>query len=131
MTKMLIRDKEFKYVLLGTFQSDPIEGDYGVFRGDSGGNMYIALEQILSSMTLRLIKLFDKLNMEYSKDHAKDKCCNAPLSDKEVDLLDEIPVDELTETELSTLYYISGYVAAQHDIGLRRLNSQKMYRVVF
>ena len=69
-------------------------------------------------MTLSRIKLFDKLNMEYSNDHAKDKCCDAPLSDKEVDLLDEISVDELTETELSTLYYINGYVAAKHDIGL-------------
>ena len=46
MIKMLIRDKEFKYVLTGKFQSDPIEGLYGVFRGDGGGNMYIAYEQI-------------------------------------------------------------------------------------
>ena len=50
MIKMLIRDKEFKYVLPGKFQSDPIEGLYGVFRGEGGGNMYIAYEQIPSSM---------------------------------------------------------------------------------
>ena len=56
-------------------------------------------------MTLRRIKLFDKLNMEYSNDHAKDKCCDAPLSDKEVDLLDEIPVDELTETAVNIILH--------------------------
>ena len=118
ITRMLLRDKKFKYVLLGVFQNDPIEGEYGVFRGDGGGNMYIAYEQILSSLTLRRIKLFDKLNMEYSNDHAKNACCEAPLSEKEVELLDNIPVEQLSDTEMSTLYYISGYICAKHDIGL-------------
>ena len=118
MTKMLIRDKKFEYVLLGVFQNDPIEGEYGVFRGDGGGNMYIAYEQILSSLTLRRIKLFDKLNMEYSNDHSKDACCDAPLTEKEVDLLDNIPVEQLSDTEQSTLYYICGYICAKHDMGL-------------
>ena len=118
MIKMLIRDKEFKYVLTGKFQSDPIEGLYGVFRGDGGGNMYIAYEQILSSMTLRRIKRFDKLDMPYSNEHKSDECCEAPLSDKEVELLDNIPTSQLSDNEMSTLYYISGYVAAKHSIGI-------------
>ena len=84
--------------------------------GDGGGNMYIAYEQILSSLTLRRIKLFDKLNMEYSNDHAKNACCEAPLSEKELELLDNIPVEQLSDTETPTLYYISGYICAKHDI---------------
>ena len=118
ITKMLIRDKNFKYVSLGVFQNDPIEGEYAVFRGDGGGNMCIAYEQIRSSLTLRRIKLFDKLNMEYSNEHSKSTCCDAPLSDKEVDLLDNIPVEQLSDTEESTLYYICGYICAKHGMGL-------------
>ena len=102
----------------GKFHSDPIEGLYGIFRGDGGGNMYIAFEQILSSMALRRIKLFDKLNMPYSNEHMKEECCEKPLSDKEVELLDDDPNDKLSDVEMSTLYYISGYVAEKHNIGL-------------
>ena len=53
MRKMFLVDKNFDYILLGHFQSDPIEGEYGGFRQYSGGNFYISYEQILSSMTLR------------------------------------------------------------------------------
>ena len=80
--------------------------------------MYIAFEQILSSMALRRIKLFDKLNMPYSNEHMKEECCEKPLSDKEVELLDDDPNDKLSDVEMSTLYYISGYVAEKHNIGL-------------
>lgn len=118
MIKMLISDKNFNYILTGVFQSDPIEGLYGVFRGDSGGNMYIAYEQILSSMTLRRIKLFDKLDMPYSNDHKTKECCESPLSEKEVELLDSIPTSQLSENELSSLYYVSGYVSFKHNIGI-------------
>ena len=121
MVKMLLTDKKYSYVLPGTFRSDPIEGEYSVFRQDAGGNFYISYEQILSSMTLRRIKLFDKLDMPYSNKHSNDMCCDAPLSDKEVELRDDIPTDQLSETELSTLstlYYMSGYVASKHKIGL-------------
>ena len=115
---MLISDKNFNYILTGVFQSDPIEGLYGVFRGDGGGNMYFAYEQILSSMTLRRIKLFDKLDMPYSNDHKTKDCCESPLSEKEVVLLDSIPTSELSDNELSSLYYVSGYVALKHNIGI-------------
>ena len=120
MTKMLLRDKDFEYVLLGTFQNDPIEGHYGIFRQDGGGNFYVAFEQILSSMTLLRIKLFDKLDMPYTDDHTneKDECCDAPLTEKELEFLDFIPIGLLSEEEKATLYYISGYVASKHDIGI-------------
>ena len=56
--------------------------------------------------------------MPYSNEHSNNKCCDAPLSDKEVDLLDDINISKLSEREQSTLYYISGYVASKHQIGL-------------
>ena len=37
MAKMFLIDKKLKYVLFGKFQSDPIEGEFGVYRQESGG----------------------------------------------------------------------------------------------
>ena len=90
LTLFLI-NKKFKYVVFGKFQSDPIEGEFGVYCQDSGRNYHICYEQILSSRTLRRIKLFDKLKMPYSNKHFKDKCCNADLIKREIELLDNFP----------------------------------------
>ena len=109
--------------MTGTFQSEPIEGVYGIFRQDGGGNFYIAFEQILSSMTLLRIKFFDKLDMPYTDDHTNDndECCHAPLTDKELEFFEIIPTGLLSEKEQATLHYISGYVASKHDIGIAAL----------
>ena len=101
--------KNFSYVLLGHFQSDRIEGEFGVFRQSSVGNYYISYEQVLSSLTLRRLKLFDHLNLPYSNEHEKDGCCLRELKDDEIELLDsclEITDKTFTEKERSSLYYI-------------------------
>ena len=119
MAKVFLIDTKFKCVLFGKFQSDPIEGEFGVYRQDSNGNYHICYEQILSSLTLRRIKLFDKLKMPYTNKHFKDKCCDADLNEREIEHFDNFPsADSLTEYELSTLYYISGYIASKSNIGL-------------
>ena len=118
MTKRFLTEFDFDYVLIGQFQSDPIEGEYGVFRQGSGGNYHISYEQILNSMSLQRLKLFDRLNLPYSKEHARAICCSSDLDDKEIDLLDAIPSAELTEVETSTLYFICGYISMKTNIGL-------------
>ena len=70
-------------------------------------------------MTLRRIKLFDKLDLPYTNEHFNDECCSRNLTENEVDLLYYVPSSgELSEQESSTLYYISGYVASKSGIGL-------------
>ena len=119
MTKMFLIKFNFEYVLLGQFQSDPIEGAYGGFRQGSGGNYHISYEQILSSMTLQRLKLFDKLDLAYSNEHTLATCCSSELDDKEIDLLDVVPsLADLEEVETSTLYYICGYISMKTNIGL-------------
>ena len=129
MAKMFLVDKNFDYILLGHFQSDPIEGEYGVSRQDSGGNFYISYEQTLSSMILRRIKLFDKLDMPYSNDHFNDECCNRDLIEKEIDFLDKISSSsDLSEVESPTLYYVSRYVASKLNIGLDAPETQRQFQ---
>ena len=121
MSRMFLNENNFSYVLLGHFQSDIIEGEFGVFRQSSGGNYYISYEQVLSSLTLRRLKLFDHLNLPYSNEHKKDSCCLRDLNDDEIELLDscfEITDKTFTEKERSSLHYISGYVAKKLNIGL-------------
>ena len=89
-----------------------------MFRQGSGGNYHISYEQILNSMSLQRLKLFERLNLPYSKEHARAICCSSDLDDKEIDLLDAIPSAELTEVETSTLYFICGYISMKTNIGL-------------
>ena len=57
--------------------------------------------------------------MQYFNEQFKDKCCDADLNEREIELLDNFPsADSLTEYELSTLYYISGYIVSKSNIGL-------------
>ena len=119
MTKMFLEKFHIDYVLLGQFQSDPIEGAYGGFRQGSGGNYHISYEQIISSMTLQRLKLFDTLDMPYSNEHTQDSCCSSELDNDEIELLDAVPcLEDLEEIETSTVYYICGYISMKIDIGL-------------
>ena len=52
-----------------------------------------------------------------SQDCYKD-CCKKPLTENEVDLLDESfeVINKLSDVEKSSLFYIAGYVAQKHDL---------------
>ena len=52
-----------KYVSFGKIQSDGLEGEYGVIRQLTGGNYHISVEQVISSVSLRRMKLYHKLEM--------------------------------------------------------------------
>ena len=124
MVKMLLVNKKFAYVLLGEFQSDRLEGEFGIMQQMSGGN-YISYEQILSSVKLRRSKLFTQLEVPYNNTHEDDICCETELNDDEVDFMDNCfeMVDTISLNTKSTLYYISGYVAMKEGIGLDEPNS--------
>lgn len=45
----LLERHSFSFVLLGKFQSDPLEGRFGYYRQLSGGNFYISCRQLLQA----------------------------------------------------------------------------------
>ena len=51
-------DDTFHYVLLGQFQTDLIEKDFGIYQQQSGGNFYISVDQVLFSLHLKRLKFF-------------------------------------------------------------------------
>ena len=116
----LLLSKGFKYVLPGTFQSDRLEGEFGVYRQSAGGCYYISLQQIMNSLSLQRLKLFDKLEIESKSAHVTEDCCSESLNNEEVEMLDECfdLASTLTEVEKSSLYYIAGYVAAKENLSV-------------
>lgn len=83
------------------------------FRQLSGGNYYIAVEQVLSSLQLQRLKLYDKLAIDDPSPCPGLKCCDSDLTDHELEALDDSFSEGsyLSAEESSALYYACGYVA--------------------
>ena len=62
LSEYLLQNEEFKNVLLGQFQLDPIEKRFGRYRQLSGGNYYISVRQILESKKKIRIQCLVKFN---------------------------------------------------------------------
>ena len=116
----------FKYVLPGKIQSDRLEGEFGIYHGLSGGNYFISAEQVICSLSMQRLKLYNKLNLHQSDDVNND-CCAQDLQTnaEDIELVDSSFTDSshLNDEERSTLYYISGYVALKKTLESRQLTS--------
>ncbi|KAJ4446704.1 hypothetical protein ANN_13401 [Periplaneta americana] len=62
MCKYIFHELKWKYVLLGKFQTDKLEGRFGQYRQMSGGNYNVSAEQVLESE--RKLKLCTVLRMK-------------------------------------------------------------------
>ena len=109
-----------KYICIGKMQSDRLEGEFGVIRQLSGGNYWISVEQIISSLTSRRMKLYHKLKLETVDSVGQVECCKQSLDDRDGDI--ELvytcfsKASDLTESQRASLYYICGYVTFKEDI---------------
>ena len=110
LIKLLI-EKGMDYCLTVEFQSDRIEGEFGTWRQMNGGNYYMSMDNIQSCMELQRLKLCSRHQQEETVWHARNDCCENPLSDEELDAVDDCFENaDINDIELSTLYFISGYV---------------------
>lgn len=87
------------------------------YRQLSGGNFYIGFEQVLSSLQLQRLKLYDKLCVEEVA-HSPSDCCRQELSQEEYEIIDDslINFDQLSSEENATLLFIAGYIARKEAI---------------
>ena len=78
------------------------------------------MEQIISSLTLRRMKLYHKLELENVDSVGQVECCKQSLDDRDedIELLDSwfSKASDLTEVKGASLYYICGYVMFKEDI---------------
>ena len=120
MSRFLLKDPNTKFLLLGHFQSDCIEGEFGCYREMFGGLYHIAFEQILNAAKCRRLKFLqdlDLLNTVAYESSASlsgcSSCQNIELSEDEWNLIDEAPngAHILSTEERSLLFYIASYIA--------------------
>ena len=119
LIKVLLDKHKYSYVLPGKFSSDRIEGEFGICRQSSGGNYLISAEQVINSLRLQRIKLYNKLDIDGEKNLIENDCCEDPIVSEEDFLLIEKSFEgasDLNEIEKTTLYYICGYVTFKEKI---------------
>ena len=109
-----------KYICLGNIESH-IEGEFGVIRQLDGGNYLVSVEQVISSLNLRRLKLYHKLHGDTEEMVSNENvCCSGDLSDKDEDIaiLDYCfsEASNLSESERSSLYFICGYVTFKENL---------------
>ncbi len=94
MASLLLQDQSLKYLLLGYFQSDSLEGEFGIYQQMFGGLYLIAYEQVLLGAKLQRIKLFTKLEVQSNKvnddEHIDLPCCSSEFSEDEWEAIDEV-----------------------------------------
>ena len=79
----------------------------------SGGNYFIAVEHILSSLQWQRLKLFDRLSITTTHYHDPSLCCSQELTEEELLIVDDavMTTDDLLDSEAAALYYSCGYIA--------------------
>lgn len=119
-------NNQFHYVLLGMFQSDDLESEFGKYRQMSGGCFFISVEQVLMSARLRKLALFNQLQIDGNRDHDRLPCCVLEFTETELEALDSCIVDEpnISDDENSVLYFICGYVARKENFPQKTIDVQ-------
>ena len=75
------------------------------------------MDNIQSCMKLQRLKLFSKLKKEAKVWLADNECCKLALNDEELDGIDDsFETNSISEIELSTLYFIAGYVSRKEGL---------------
>ena len=118
----------FDYVLPGKIQSDRLEAEFGIYRSSSGSNYFISVEQVVNSLSMRRLKLYNKLDIEQPDNISLATYCTYDISrsDEDMELVEKSFAESsnLDEEERSSLYYISGYVAFKEGLGVHTDKSE-------
>ena len=82
--------KKIKYVFTVEFQNDRTEGEFRIHRQFSGGNYHISVQQMLTSLTIQRLKLFNVLNLKQNSSHHHDSCSTESLGEHEAGALNKL-----------------------------------------
>ena len=122
LSRHLLMNKNFEYVLLGKFTSDHIEKEFGKLRQGSGGAYFITVQQVFEKVNIsktRLILSLDQNSNLFQTNDAGHQCdkCSYWLSEEICNLVDDLPTLEgkLSAETKSVLLYIAGYVIRKDE----------------
>lgn len=124
LSKYLLTDLQFKYVLTGKFQTDPLEYRFSQYRRLAGTNYHVSVREIMESekklKLISLLKLQSPAVGNLSVAQFSLECVNndADNNDKDGDVNDE-PFDHvlnetdkivITDSEMQVLVFVAGYI---------------------
>ena len=104
----------------GKFTSDAIEGRFGWYRQANGGNFFMSLKQLVQvEKKIRCLSLLQQKALERASrlalhDHLpmeKENCAAAAECLWLQDYLENINLEENSESDFSVIYFVSGYIA--------------------
>ena len=118
----LLSNFGFRFVLLGKFQSDPIEARFGNYRQLSGGNFFISLRQLLDGeKKLRVINKMNDLKTILAANDADEPPaslkCMSNVKTVDIDWLanslksvDHYDVSNVSLDDKNIVFYVAGYI---------------------
>lgn len=110
ITKYLM-NHGFQYVLLGSLQSDRIEGEFSVYRHSTGSNLFMASSDVISAFKRRLVKFSGSVlnSIEMNTKSTSLHTCAQTTFD-EASLVESAFCVELTTFELYSAAYVAGWL---------------------
>jgi len=117
---VMIEKLNFKLVLLGQLQSDPIESRFGWLRQLSAANYYISVKQVLDSeRKIRALSLLKYSRFSLSENDAAideqvdDLASQRSFQEVAADLFGDTVNCNITPSanDTNVMYYVSGYIA--------------------
>ena len=113
--------KGMKFVLTGHIQSDRLEAEFGIYRQQSGGNYNISVQQVINSLRVQRIDLFNQLDAKGSNVHLANNCCKQNLTPAEIECLDNCfeNTSSITDNERASLFHIAGYFFTAEQKGVK------------
>ena len=70
----ILQKQGLSYVILGEFQSDKIEEEFGIYRKRTVGNYFLSADRVLNGLRLLRLKLFKTLLFESLNEHVGHSC---------------------------------------------------------
>ena len=123
LSKDLLENKGFEYVLLGKFTSDHIEKEFGKLRQGCGGCYFITVQQIMKKVAISKTKLLLRLDPTadaFQLPEADHNCkkCGFWMTEEMCSIVDDLPSLEkkLSPDTIASLVYIAGYVVRKDDL---------------
>ena len=130
LARHLLENFEFKYVMLGKFSSDAIEGRFGWYRQSCGGSYFISVRQILTSeKKIRVLSLMRSIQCAESDDREgllssalrifKQSASDQNIPDEKTenhdsewlsDRLCDLSLEDMDSEDLPIIYRVAGYV---------------------
>jgi len=112
LSRDLLENFNFEYVLLGEIQQDKLEGEFGCWRQMCGGNMYMSYKDVDSSFKSRGLKLLAKLESLPSSEPKRCSLCDTDPDPSVLKALENLgsALAELTSLQIASSIYVAGYI---------------------